>query len=90
MQRSRILPPLILGLCLGVIAPPVVAQQPEITVRQDDARTIKEYRVNGKLYAIEIMPRGGSAYYLVDDDGDGNFARSDSADLEVPDWVTGD
>lgn len=72
-------------------APPVAAQEesmaPDITVREEEDRTIREYRVNGQLYAIEIQPAVGPSYYLVDENGDGDFRRSENANIAVPSWV---
>ncbi|WP_163558399.1 DUF2782 domain-containing protein [Halomonas sp. NO4] len=85
--------PAILCLALGfAFAAPAHAQsgsqaEPEITVRQEAQRTLREYRVNGELYAIEIRPADGADYYLVDRDGDGNFDRQENAPQTVPDWV---
>ncbi|MCK0745430.1 DUF2782 domain-containing protein [Chromohalobacter nigrandesensis] len=91
MQRLPIVLGLGLGLIIGASASLAVAQpSPDITVRQDDNRTLKEYRVNGELYAIEIVPQQGASYFLLDDDGDGNFERRDARRVEMPDWVTGD
>ncbi len=39
--------------------------EPEITIREGDDRTIEEYRVNGQLYMIKIIPRIGKPYYLI-------------------------
>lgn len=62
MQRLPIVLGLGLGLIIGASASLAVAQpSPDITVRQDDNRTLKEYRVNGELYAIEIVPRQGAS-----------------------------
>ncbi|MES2819243.1 MAG: DUF2782 domain-containing protein [Pseudomonadota bacterium] len=77
-------------LSLGSIA--AVAQdsapgEPDVTIRQDGDRTIQEYRVNGFLYAIKIIPKGGKPYFLVRADGsDGNFVRSDNPDMLIPSW----
>jgi hypothetical protein len=50
-------------------------------------RTIHEYRVNGFLYAVKVIPKGGKPYFLVRADGsDGNFVRSDSPDMLIPAW----
>ena len=68
----------------------VLAQEqptPDITVRQEEDRTIREYRINGQLYAIEIEPAVGPSYFLVDDDGDGDFRRSDNERIAIPSWV---
>lgn len=82
-----------MALSLGIAAASTALAQsstdvePDITIRQEDDRTIREYRVNGELYAIEIRPSRGPSYYLVDHDGDGNFERQDGDRLAVPQWV---
>ncbi|WP_234275621.1 DUF2782 domain-containing protein [Billgrantia zhangzhouensis] len=89
----RILAVTLLSLGLGMVsAAPALAQssadvEPDITIRQEEDRTIREYRVNGQLYAIEIRPRRGPSYFLVDHDGDGNFERQEGDRVAVPQWV---
>ena len=87
----RTLTALLLGLSL-LAAGPALAQsasdlEPDITIRQEEERTIREYRINGELYAIEIRPSRGPAYYLVDHDGDGNFERQEGDRIAVPQWI---
>ncbi|SDK09126.1 DUF2782 domain-containing protein [Billgrantia gudaonensis] len=85
--------PLALLLTLGLaMSAPVLAQsegdtEPQITTRQEADRTVREYRVNDALYAIEIRPSDGSSYYLVDQDGDGNFTRQEDGPTAIPEWV---
>ncbi len=88
---TRTLTALLLGFAL-VASGPALAQsstdlEPDITIRQEEDRTIREYRINGELYAIEIRPSRGPSYYLVDHDGDGNFERQDGDRLAVPQWI---
>ncbi|MDI5932466.1 DUF2782 domain-containing protein [Halomonas kalidii] len=91
LQRSP--PTLLLALGLSLaLASPALAQsatevEPDITIRQEEDRTIREYRVNGELYAIEIRPANGPSYYLVDHDGDGNFERQEGDRIAVPQWI---
>jgi hypothetical protein len=61
--------------------PPVTITEPQVS--------IKELRIGGRLYAIKITPKHGKPYYLVDDLGDGKFARQESLDsgVRVPRWV---
>ncbi|CAI3786437.1 hypothetical protein AHFPHNDE_00067 [Pseudomonas sp. MM227] len=60
---------------------------PDVTIRQDGDKTIKEYRQNGFLYAIKITPKHGKPYFLVRADGtDDNFIRSDQPDMLIPAW----
>ncbi|WP_227367390.1 DUF2782 domain-containing protein [Halomonas sp. M20] len=91
MILYRLVPSMLLAVVL-LGSPPLVSAQensdaPDITVRQEEDRTIREYRVNGQLYAIRIEPKAGPAYFLVDDDGDGDFRRSDDERIAVPNWV---
>ncbi len=62
---------------------------PQVTITRESAQTVEEYRANGKLYMIKITPKHGVPYYLVDERGDGKFARQESLDsgLRVPRWV---
>ncbi|WP_046078118.1 DUF2782 domain-containing protein [Halomonas sp. HG01] len=91
LMRSALLAPLA-GLALVTAALPALAQsstdvEPDVTIRQEEDRTIREYRVNGELYAIEIKPATGPSYYLVDRDGDGDFERQNGQRIAVPEWV---
>ncbi len=63
--------------------------EPQVTISRQSEQTVEEYRANGKLYMIKITPKHGVPYYLVDDRGDGKFARQESLDsgLRVPRWV---
>lgn len=62
--------------------------EPEITIRQEADRTIEEYRINGQLYAIKIIPKVGEPYYLVDSEGDGQLDnRQERGRLLVPSWI---
>ncbi len=63
--------------------------EPQVTITRYSEQTVEEYRAGGKLYMIKITPKNGPPYYLVDDRGDGKFARQDSLDsgLRVPRWV---
>ncbi|MDR5868305.1 DUF2782 domain-containing protein [Halomonas koreensis] len=92
LPLPRLLAGLLLASGLTAASLPALAQsgaevEPDITIRQEEDRTIREYRVNGALYAIEIQPAAGPAYYLVDRDGDGDFERQNGQRIAVPEWV---
>lgn len=93
MNALRSLTALLLALGLTLAAASSALAQsnenlePDITIRQEEERIIREYRVNGELYAIEIRPSAGPSYYLVDHDGDGNFERQEGDRIAVPEWV---
>ena len=63
--------------------------EPQVTITKQTAETVEEYRVGGVLYMIKITPKYGAPYYLVDDRGDGKFARQESLDsgFRVPRWI---
>lgn|SRR5487761_1997410 len=60
-----------------------------VTITKQTEQTVEEFRSHGKLYMIKITPKYGKPYYLIDDRGDGKFARQESLDtgLRVPQWV---
>lgn len=93
MNALRSLTALLLAVGVTLAAAsPALAQsnenlEPDITIRQEEERIIREYRVNGELYAIEIRPAAGPSYYLVDRDGDGNFERQEGDRIAAPEWV---
>lgn len=47
--------------------------EPDITIIRKGKKTIQEFRKNGVLYMVKIIPAVGPAYYLIDTDGDGNM-----------------
>ena len=66
--------------------------QPEVKIIQRTDKTIEEYRVNGRLYKIKVMPKVGPPYYLVDYNGDGSFqtvpiSSGPEPALMIPQWV---
>ena len=78
------------------VAPPPPAMdageavdEPQVTITTQTEQTVEEYRVGGRLYMIKITPKNGKPYYLVDDRGDGKFARQESLDsgFRPPRWV---
>jgi hypothetical protein len=75
-------------------APPAMtidegAEELPVKITQQPDTTVEEYRVGGLLYMIKITPKYGPPYYLVDDRGDGKFARQESLDsgFRVPRWI---
>lgn len=66
------------------------ALEPQITIRQRGQETVEEYRIGGRLYMLKVTPAGGGTpYYLIDQQGDGKFARQNPHDtgLRPPMWV---
>lgn len=64
--------------------------EPEVTIVRKDDKIVHEYRVNGRLYMVKIVPSFGKPYYLMDKDGDGMMESRMSDiynDTIVPQWV---
>src|SRR6476646_1087223 len=45
--------------------------------------TIEEYRVNGRLTMVKVIPKTSRPYYLVADGAGGTFVRRDSLDTGI-------
>ncbi|HRK78889.1 MAG TPA: DUF2782 domain-containing protein [Thiobacillus sp.] len=62
---------------------------PAVTIKPSSQGRVVEYRANGKLYMLKVIPRVGKPYFLIDQKGDGQFARQDSLDsgMRPPMWV---
>ena len=66
------------------------AFEPEVRIIKRKGEVVTEYRVNGQLYMVKVVPAKGLPYYLVDQDGDGSLdSPGDQLDpmLVVPRWV---
>lgn len=64
--------------------------EPEVVITPSKNNNIKEYRVNGRLFMIEIVPEKGPSYFLVDKDGDGLMeSRHGNTEkrLLIPKWT---
>jgi hypothetical protein len=68
---------------------PSVSDTPSVTITPSDQGRVVEYRANGQLYMLKVIPKVGKPYYLIDQKGDGQFARRDGAEsgLRPPMWV---
>jgi len=77
------------GCCPQAVDQADETLEPEVTIRQSGDRTIHEYRINGRLYMIKIVPRKGPPYYLMDLDGDGEMdvTEEDPSKIVVPQWI---
>lgn len=60
---------------------------PEITIRHDDEKAFYEYRVNGVLKEVKVVPKVGKPYYLVPVEGTDEFTRFEESSLLIPKWV---
>ena len=59
-----------------------------VTIRNDGDNTFYEFRINGEISEIKVVPKQGPTYYLVPaNDGSSEFVRKDNPDMRVPSWV---
>ena len=70
----------------AVAAPEEESGEPDIIIKQLEDKIVHEYRINGFLYAIKVIPKKGKPYYLVAEDGSDNFMRVDEPRFVVPKW----
>ncbi|WP_417564889.1 DUF2782 domain-containing protein [Marinobacter sp.] len=59
---------------------------PQIVIRPGEKEVFYEYRVNGQLLEIKVVPDVGPEYYLVPADG-GGWIRETESEMLVPSWV---
>ncbi|MEN1956127.1 DUF2782 domain-containing protein [Luteimonas sp. MJ204] len=64
---------LLLGACAtnGMPADEIPADAVEATRIEANGDTVTEYRVDGRLRALKVVPSRGAPYYLFDRNGDG-------------------
>lgn len=62
-----------------------------ITIRNDGDTTYYEFRINGEISEIKVVPKKGPAYYLIpatnENAEEGEFVRKDNPNIRVPKWV---
>lgn len=81
-------PPLPADADPGPAMPDPAAIEPDVTIVPKADTTHEEYRVNGRLYMIKVIPKAGPPYYLMDPTGEGRFIRSDlEPQIRIPQWV---
>ncbi len=71
--------------------PALPGPETEISLYEDGSgNRVREFRINGALFQIQGLPVGAAPYYLVDQDGDGQFEtrlEDTGAVLVLPTWV---
>ena len=60
---------------------------PDVVIIADEERTIYEFRQNGELRMVRIVPQFGRPYYLVPSDPTRGFGDLERADMLLPSWV---
>ncbi len=61
------------------LAPFTDESVPTVTIRTEaNGDRVEEYRLNGQITMVRVMPERGPAYELVDQNGDGRLDRADA------------
>lgn len=59
---------------------------PDVVLTESKTRSIQEYRQNGKLTMIKVVPKKGKPYYMVPEDPTKHFGDLERAERLVPKW----
>jgi hypothetical protein len=60
---------------------------PDVTIIEEEDRTVLEYRQGGVLRMVRIVPTWGKPYYLVPRDQTAGHEDLERADALLPTWV---
>lgn len=62
--------------------------EPEVVITTRGEDKHEEYRLGGRVYMVKVTPKVGKPYYLIDNEGRGEFLRSDLAPaVSPPMWI---
>ena len=72
---------------IGLSQPSENTGRDDIQIVTGESRTVYEYRQNGKLVAIKVVPKNGKPYYMVPADEIGMPRDLETARHLYPQWV---
>ena len=62
--------------------------EPDVRIIKRKDAIVHEYRANGRLDMVKVVPTQGYPYYLYDADGDGSLeSRQDRLEPVIPRWI---
>jgi len=64
-----------------------VQRGPDVVIIAGKDKVVYEFRQNGELRMVRVVPKWGKPYYLVPRDGTKGFGNLQRADMLVPQWV---
>ena len=65
----------------------VTLQGPDVVIIAGEDKVIYEFRQNGQLRMVRVVPSWGKPYYLVPRDSTSGFGDLERADMLLPQWV---
>jgi len=64
--------------------PPIPEGSEQATRTESNGDVVTEYRVNGAIAMVRVVPNNGPTYYVTDSDGDGRLDRNSDGTRNVP------
>lgn len=78
----------VIAVAVAALPRPASAQRgPDVVIIAEEDKMIYEFRQNGELRMIRIVPTFGKPYYLVPADPTKGFGDLQRVDTLVPSWV---
>lgn len=65
----------------------ITSRGQDVTIIEGRERTVYEYRQNGVLRMIRVVPAVGRPYYLAPADPTRGYGNLEQADMLVPKWI---
>ncbi len=59
----------------------------DVEIVAGESKTVYEYRVNGYLLMIKVVPKAGLPYYMVPADGSPHYESLDHSQKLYPNWI---
>ena len=72
---------------VGILQESMADDQDKVEIVAGEQRTVYEYRQNGVLMAIKVVPKNGRPYYMVPAEGSGLPGNLETARHLYPQWV---
>lgn len=89
-QKANVPPPPAIPTRMPPATPqrPDVRKKPDVQIIRKSDKTIYEYRINGELRYIKVVPKYGKPYYITYPRGEtGSAVRRDLDDPQTPAWI---
>ena len=64
-----------------------VERGPDVVIIAGEDKVVYEFRQNGELRMVRVVPKWGKPYYLVPRDPTKGFGDLERADMLLPQWV---
>jgi len=81
------LPALLAAPGAGASESAITSRGQDVTIIEGRERTVYEYRQNGVLRMIRVVPDVGRPYYLAPADPTRGYGNLEQADMLVPKWI---